>query len=86
MLSCAASPSFCRKWPVSREDLIARKEAIRAELARTRRTLEHLREEAGVASGLRRRLLERRIMQLEAHADALMADEYRLRQLIDRSL
>jgi hypothetical protein len=70
---------------VSREELIARKEAIRAELARTHRTLERTRAEAEAASGLRRRYLRRRVAQLETRADALMSEEYRLRQLIDQS-
>jgi hypothetical protein len=70
---------------VSREDLIARKEAVRAELVRTHRSLERARTEAEVASGLRRRYLQRRVAQLEARADALMSDEYRLRQLIDQA-
>jgi len=70
---------------VSREELIARKEALRADLARTHRTLERAREEAEAASGLRRRYLQRRIAQLEARADALMSEEYGLRQLIDRA-
>jgi hypothetical protein len=70
---------------VSREDLIARKEAIRAELARTHRTLERARAEAEAASGLRRRYLQNRIAQLEARADALMSEEYRVRQLIDQA-
>jgi hypothetical protein len=70
---------------VSREDLIARKEAIRADLARTHRTLERARDEVEAASGLRRRYLQRRVAQLEARADALMSEEYRVRQLIDQT-
>ena len=70
---------------MSREELIARKEAVRAELARTHRTLERARAEAEAASGLRRRYLQRRVAQLESRADALMSEEYRLRQLIDQS-
>ena len=70
---------------MSREELIARKEAVRAELARTRRTLERTRAEVETASGLRRRYLKRRLAQLETRADALMSEEYRLRQLIDQS-
>jgi hypothetical protein len=70
---------------VSREDLIARKEAIHAELARTRRTLERTRAEIETASRLRQRFLKRRLEQLETRADALMSEEYRLRQLIDQS-
>ena len=70
---------------MSREDLIARKEAIRAELARTHRSLERARSEAETASGLRRRYLQSRLAHLEARADALMSEEYRVRQLIDQS-
>ena len=70
---------------MSREELIARKEAVRAELVRTHRSLERARVEAEVASGLRRHYLQRRVAQLEARADALMSDEYRLRQLIDQA-
>jgi hypothetical protein len=70
---------------VTREELIARKEAVRAELARTRRELEHMRTIAETSSGLRRRYLQRRLAQLETRTDALMSEEYRLRQLIDQS-
>jgi hypothetical protein len=70
---------------MSREALITRKEAIRAELIRTHRRLEHARVEVEAASGLRRRYLQRRVAQLEGRADALMSEEYRLRQLIDQS-
>jgi hypothetical protein len=70
---------------VSREELIARKDAIRTELARTHRTIERLRVEIETASGLRQRFLKRRLAQLEARADTLMSEEHRLRQLIDRS-
>ena len=70
---------------MNREDLIARKEAIRAELARTLQTLERTRAEAETASGLRRRYLQRRVAQLETRSDALMSEEYRVRQLIDQS-
>jgi len=70
---------------VSREDLIARKEAVRAELARTQRELERTRTAVETASNLRRRYLQRRLGHLESRADALMSEEYRLRQLIDQS-
>ena len=70
---------------MSREALIARKEAIRAELARTHRSLEQARAEAEAASGLRRRYLQSRLAYLEARADTLMSEEYCLRQLIDQS-
>ena len=70
---------------MSREELIARKEAVRADLARTHRTLERTRAEAESASGLRRRYLQRIVARLEARADALMSEEYRLRQSIDQA-
>ncbi len=70
---------------MSREDLIARKEVIRAELARTHRSLEGARAEAEAASGLRQRYLHSRITQLQARADSLMSEEYRVRQLIDQA-
>jgi hypothetical protein len=70
---------------MSREDLIARKEAVRAELAHTHRALERARAEAETASGLRRRYLQSRIAQLQARADTLMSEEYRVRQLIDQA-
>ena len=70
---------------MSRDDLIARKEAVRAEIARARRTLERVRGEAEGASGLRGRFLAQRAAQLESQLDALMAEEYRLRLGIDRS-
>ena len=70
---------------MSREELIARKEAVRADLARTQRTLERTRAEAESASGLRRRYLQRSAARLEARADALMSEEYRLRQSIDQA-
>ena len=70
---------------MSREDLIARKETIRAELTRVRRELEQTRTVVETAAGLHRRYLQRRVAQLEARSDALMSEEYRLRQLIDQS-
>ena len=70
---------------MSREALIARKEAVRAELTRTQRTLERTRTEVETAYGLRRRYLQSRLTQLEARANTLMSEEYRLRQLIDQS-
>ena len=70
---------------MNREELIARKGAIRAELARTLQTLERTRAEADAASGLQRRYLQRHVAQLETRADALMSEESRVRQLIDQS-
>ena len=70
---------------MSREELIARKEVVRADLARTHRVLEQAREAAEAASGLRRQYLRSRVAQLEARADALMSEEYRVRLLIDRA-
>ena len=70
---------------MSREELIARKEVVRADLARTHRVLEQAREAAEAASGLRRQYLRSRVAQLEARADALMSEESRVRLLIDRA-
>ena len=70
---------------MSREELIARKEAVRAELARTRRELEHAHSTIATASGLHQRFLKSRVARLESRADALMAEECRLRRLIDQS-
>ena len=70
---------------MSREELIARKEVVRADLARTHRVLEQAREAAEAASGLRRQYLRSRVAQLEARADALMSEEYRVRLLIDQA-
>ncbi len=59
-----------------REELIARKEEVRAEIARLQRQLAAARE-AGRQP--------RRTAETERRLDSLMAEESRLRQEIDRS-
>jgi hypothetical protein len=61
---------------VNREELIQRKDEVRAEIARLRRQL----GEAEAGGSHRDREPE-----LQARLEALMAEEGRLRQLIDRS-
>jgi predicted nuclease with TOPRIM domain len=70
---------------VSREELIARKGEVQAQIAQARRRLEQARQEAEGTSGLRRRWLSARVAQLETRLDSLMTEEGRLRQLIDRT-
>ncbi len=61
---------------MDRAELIQRKEEVHAELARIRRQLSTARE------GSRD---PRRVAELEGQLEALMAEESRLRLLIDRS-
>lgn len=70
---------------MNRDDLIAAKGAVRAEIAQVVRRLEQARGEFVGASGLRRRFLASRVAGLEARLEALTAEESRLRQAIDRS-
>jgi len=70
---------------VNREELIARKGAVQAEIAQVVRRLEGARDAMAAASGLRRRFLAGRVAALERRLEALMAEESRLRQGIDRS-
>jgi len=63
---------------MDKASLIARKHEVIAQIARVRRELE--REEIG--NDKRRK---KRRQQLQQRLDALMAEEYRLRLLIDRS-
>jgi len=63
---------------MDKASLIARKHEVIAQIARVRRELE--REEIG--NDKRRK---QRRQQLQQRLDALMAEEYRLRLLIDRS-
>jgi hypothetical protein len=62
-----------------REALIARKQAVRSEIERTRRELSLLRapEQTGANT--------KRIAQLENQLDRLMGEEYQLRLAIDRA-
>lgn len=69
----------------SRDALIAEKGEVQARLARARRELDAARVSLAAASGLRRKLLTRRVHALEAETDRLMAEEIRLRLEIDRS-
>ncbi len=69
----------------NRDDLIAAKEAVKAELARAQRALERARAALATASGLRRSVLSGRVRQLESRAEHLMAQEHDLRLAIDRS-
>ena len=64
---------------MSRFDLIARKQEVRQAIERLRRQLE---KEQNAADPQKNR---RRIAQLEAQLERLMAEEYSLRQAIDRS-
>ena len=59
--------------------LIQRKHEVQGEIARLRRQVETLRERGG---GRREAA---RLAELEGQLDAFMAEEARLRQLIDRS-
>lgn len=70
---------------MNRDELIAAKGAVRAEIGQVVRRLEQTRGAAETASGLRRRFLVSRVAGLEARLDALAAEESRLRQAIDRS-
>lgn len=70
---------------MNRDDLIAAKGAVRAEIAQVVRRLEQARSALEGASGLRRRFLASRVAGLEARLEALAAEESRLRQAIDRS-
>lgn len=70
---------------MSREELIARKGEVQAQIAGARRRLEQARQEVEGTSGLRRRWLAARVAQLETRLDFLMAEESRLRQSIDRT-
>jgi len=69
----------------SRDDLIERKEAVRAEIAQVRRELARARQAEAAAPERDRRKHARRIKELEARLDALMAEEHSLRLQIDRT-
>lgn len=70
---------------MDRETLVQRKGEVQAALARVQRELAHAEQQAAESAGLRAKLSARRVSQLRAQADALMAEESRLRLLIDRS-
>lgn len=63
---------------MDKASLIARKHEIIAQIARTRRELEHENQRASKQNRQRRNHLQRQL-------DALMSEEYRLRLQIDRS-
>jgi hypothetical protein len=65
--------------------LIAAKGEAQARLRRARAELAAAESGLAAATGLRRRLLLRRVRGLESEIDALMAEEMRLRLAIDRS-
>lgn len=69
--------TFCYNgWTMKRSELIECKQQVIAEIQRTRRALERARGQPGDKGKLR---------QMEARLDALMAEEGRLRQEIDRA-
>ena len=63
---------------MDRNQLIERKQQVIAEIRRTRRELERVRQGNSRHSA-------RRVRELEGRLDSLMAEEYRLRLAIDRS-
>lgn len=69
---------------MNRDELIATRAAVRAEIAQVVRQLEQARSQLEAASGLRRRFLARRVAGLEARLETLAAEESRLRLAIDR--
>lgn len=69
---------------MNREDLIARKGAVRAEIAQVVRRLEGARRELEDVAGLRQRFLAGQVRSLESRLEALTAEEARLRLDIDR--
>ena len=69
----------------SRGDLIERKEAVRAEIAQVRRELSRARQAEAAVPERDRRTHARRIEELEARIEALMAEEHSLRLRIDRA-
>ncbi len=70
---------------MDRDDLIARKDVVRAEIAQIVRRLEQARGALENASGFQRRFLTGRVGALEGRLEVLAAEESRLRMDIDRS-
>jgi septal ring factor EnvC (AmiA/AmiB activator) len=70
---------------LNRDDLVERKEAVRAEIAQTRRELARARQAETAALERDRRKHVRRIEELEARLVVLMAEEHSLRLKIDRT-
>lgn len=67
---------------MNRAGLIERKEAVRAEIARTRQELARAQQ---TQAGPRPARSAHQIAELEARLEALMAEEHALRLQIDRS-
>lgn len=63
---------------MDRETLIDRKQQVIADIRRCQMELNQLRLRSD-------RLSQRRVQELERRLESLMAEEYRLRQAIDRS-
>ncbi len=70
---------------IDRQALVARKGEVQAALRRVQRELAHAEAQAAGLTGMRAKLAARRVARLQAEADALVAEEARLRLLIDRS-
>jgi hypothetical protein len=70
---------------LSRDELIERKEAVRAEIAQARRELARVRQSEAAATERDRRKHARRIEELEVRLDTLLAEEHSLRLKIDRT-
>ncbi len=70
---------------MTRAGLIARKELVQAEIARTRRELARLQQLQPRSTGSAAARLARQIEALEARLADLMAEEHTLRLEIDRS-
>ncbi len=68
-----------------RQAAVQRKGEVQAALGQVQRELAHAEAQAVALTGLRGKLAARRVARLQADADALMAEEARLRLLIDRS-
>jgi len=69
---------------MNRVGLIERKEAVRAEIARTRQVLARAQHARAATTDQPHTRLAREIAALEARLDALMAEEHALRIEIDQ--
>ncbi len=70
---------------MDRETLIARKAELQAELARLHRQAAATEGRIAAATGRTRDVQIAQLQQLQAHIDALIAEEHRIRLQIDRS-
>lgn len=70
---------------MDRESLIGRKIEVQAELARLHRQASAAEAQIASATGRLRETHIAHLQQLQAHIDALAAEEHRLRMLIDRA-